>query len=67
MKENPGCEKYSHLLYHIDEPEISLMCGSNRSEDEEWYEEYDEKITLDDEFELLKYTRTTDVCELAAV
>ena len=45
-----------HLLYHIDEPEISLMCGSNRSEDEEWYEEYDEKVALDDAFELLKYT-----------
>lgn len=52
----PGMREVLHLLYHIDEPEISLMCGSNRSEDEEWYEEYDEKVTLDDEFELLKYT-----------
>ena len=52
----PRMREVLHLLYHIDEPEISLMCGSNRSEDEEWYEEYDEKITLDDEFELLKYT-----------
>lgn len=52
----PRMREVLHLLYHIDEPEISLMCGSNRSEDEEWYEEYDEKVTLADEFELLKYT-----------
>ena len=52
----PRMREVLHLLYHIDEPEISMSCGSYRSEDEEWYEDYDEKITLADEFELLKYT-----------
>ena len=52
----PRMREVLHLLYHIDEPELSMSCGSYRSEDEEWYEEYDEKITLADEFDLLKYT-----------
>ena len=51
----PRMREVLHLLYHIDEPEISMSCASNRSEDEEWYEDYDEKITLADEFDLLKY------------
>ena len=52
----PRMRDVLHLLYHIDEPEISMTYATNRSEDEEWYEDYNEKITLADEFDLLKYT-----------
>ena len=52
----PRMREVLHLLYHIDEPEIAWQYDSFRSDDEEWYEDYAEKISIADEFELLKYT-----------
>ena len=51
----PRMREVLHLLYHIDEPEISLLCSSDQADEEPWEVDEEMTISLANEFELLKY------------